>query len=88
MKELLSDRGSIYVHIDWHVGSYVKVLLDELFGKENLINEIIWNYQGTGEPSKAYKRKHDNLYYYVKNAKSYIFNESNASENISDFFLS
>ena len=85
MKELLSDRGSIYVHIDWHVGSYVKVLLDELFGKENLINEIIWNYQGTGEPSKAYKRKHDNLYYYVKNAKSYIFNESNASENISDF---
>ena len=85
MKEFLSDRGSIYVHIDWHVGSYVKVLLDELFGKENLINEIIWNYQGTGEPSKAYKRKHDNLYYYVKNAKSYIFNESNASENISDF---
>ena len=85
MKELLSDRGSIYVHIDWHVGSYVKVLLDELFGKENLINEIIWNYQATGEPSKAYKRKHDNLYYYVKNAKSYIFNESNASENISDF---
>ena len=85
MKELLSDKGSIYVHIDWHVGSYVKVLLDEIFGRNSLINEIIWNYQGTGEPAKAYKRKHDNIYYYVKNVEAYTFNEEKASEQISDF---
>jgi adenine specific DNA methylase Mod len=42
MRELLSEKGSIYVHIDWHVGHYVKVLLDEIFGKENFRNEITW----------------------------------------------
>lgn len=42
MRELLSDQGSIYVHIDWHVGHYVKIILDEIFGKENFRNEIVW----------------------------------------------
>ncbi len=42
MRELLSDSGSIYVHIDWHVGHYVKLLLDEVFGKDNFRNEIVW----------------------------------------------
>ena len=45
MRELLSDHGSIYVHIDWHVGHYVKVLMDEIFGKDNFVNEIVWHYQ-------------------------------------------
>jgi len=86
MRELLSERGSIYVHIDWHVGHYVKILLDDIFGKENFVNEIIWSYQGTGEPKKAYKRKHDNIFFYVKNISStYIFNESKAIEKVSDF---
>lgn len=85
MKELLANSGSLYVHIDWHVGAYVKILLDEIFGRDNLINEIIWNYQGTGEPAKAYKRKHDNIFFYAKNIVSYIFNEDKASEQISDF---
>jgi site-specific DNA-methyltransferase (adenine-specific)/adenine-specific DNA-methyltransferase len=44
MRELLSETGSIYVHIDWHVGHYVKILLDEIFGKENMVNEIIRAY--------------------------------------------
>jgi len=85
MREMLSEKGSIYVHIDWHVGAYVKILLDEIFGRDNLINEIIWNYQGTGEPAKAYKRKHDNIFFYAKNIDAYIFNEDKASELISDF---
>lgn len=50
MRELLSDKGSIYVHIDWHVGHYVKVLMDDIFGKENLVNEIVWHYQSGGIP--------------------------------------
>lgn len=85
MRELLSDRGSIYVHIDWHVGHYVKVIMDDIFGKGNLINEIIWSYQGTGEPAKAYKRKHDAIYLYAKQISGYTFREEYASEEISDF---
>lgn len=84
MRELLSKKGSIYVHIDWHVGHYLKLLMDKIFGKEMLVNEIIWNYQGTGEPKKAFKRKHDTILYYRKN-EDYIFNEEPASEPISDF---
>lgn len=44
MKELLSEQGSIYVHLDWHIGHYVKLILDDIFGKENFQNELIWNY--------------------------------------------
>ena len=86
MRELLSDTGSIYVHLDWHVGHYVKLILDEVFGKNNFVNEIIWSYQGTGEPKKAFKRKHDALYFYVKSiASEYYFDEIVASEDISEF---
>lgn len=45
MRELLSENGSIYVHLDWHVGHYVKVMMDEIFGYENFLNEIIWHYE-------------------------------------------
>ncbi len=44
MKELLSETGSIYVHLDWHVGHYIKIIMDEVFGEENFRNEIIWYY--------------------------------------------
>ena len=84
MRELLSERGSIYVHIDWHIGAYLKIMLDDIFGKENLINEIIWAYQGTGEPDKAYKRKHDSIFLFAKSS-NYYFNSDNANEEISAF---
>src|SRR3990172_10052549 len=42
MRDLLSEKGSIYVHLDWHVGHYVKIIMDEIFGKENFRNEIVW----------------------------------------------
>ena len=45
MRELLADTGSIYVHLDWHVGHYVKLVMDELFGKDNFVNEIVWKRQ-------------------------------------------
>lgn len=66
MRELLSERGNIYVHIDWHVGHYVKVLLDDIFGKNNLRNEIIWHYGGPSPIKTAYARKHDTIYLYSK----------------------
>lgn len=73
MRELLSDRGSIYVHIDWHVGHYVKLLLDEIFGKDNFRNEIIWAYDKWVSPSNDFQKNHDVLFRYGKNREC-IFN--------------
>lgn len=73
MRELLSSTGSIYVHIDWHVGAYVKVFLDDVFGKESFLNEIMWCYSIGGKGSRFYGRKHDTIYFYSK-SKNYIFN--------------
>ncbi len=85
MKELLSDRGSIYVHIDWHVGHYVKLLLDEIFGKENFRNEIIWHYQTYQGQVKAYfPRKHDTIFLYSKTNEPYfnLLKDDNVAQTI------
>lgn len=70
MRELLGDTGSIYVHLDWHVGHYVKLILDELFGKDNLINEIIWKrtfaHGDTGQGAEHLGRLHDTIFLYRK----------------------
>lgn len=74
MRELLSDKGSIYVHLDWHVGHYVKLLMDEIFGKNRMRNEIIWFYDDSpGRSNNFFPRKHDSIFWYSKNGK-YIFN--------------
>ncbi len=76
MKELLSERGSIYVHIDWHIGHYLKALLDNVFGKENFRDDITWEYQGSWvEPKTYYPHRSQSILFYVKNAETkYIFN--------------
>lgn len=76
MKELLSDTGSIYLHIDWHVGHYVKIIMDEIFGKDNFINEIIWHYGSGGIPKKNYSKKHDTILFYSKSSNYYFDKES------------
>ena len=73
MKELLSECGSIYVHIDWHVGHYVKLLLDEIFGKDLFLNEIMWCYSIGGKGNRFFGRKHDVIFLYSKSSH-YIFN--------------
>lgn len=73
LKELLSDKGSIYVHLDWRVVHYVKILMDDIFGEENFINEIIWSYKSGGASRKRFSRKHDTILLYSK-TKNYIFN--------------
>jgi adenine specific DNA methylase Mod len=79
MRELLSEQGSIYVHIDWHVGHYVKVMMDEIFGKENFLNDMIVHYTAVGlkAKSKKFHQNTESIYYYVKNrgCKEYIYNE-------------
>jgi len=64
MRELLSDKGSIYVHIDWHVGHYVKILLDDIFGKKNFRNEILWRRTRAAHSDASYFGKvHDVIYF-------------------------
>jgi adenine-specific DNA-methyltransferase len=67
MRELLSDKGSIYVHLDWHIGHYVKLLLDEIFGKGCFRNEIIWRYRRWPSVSEDFQKMHDNIYRYSRN---------------------
>lgn len=73
IKEIMSDTASIYVHLDWHIGHYVKVLMDEIFGEENFRNEIIWNYETySGSVKNYFPRKHDTLFLYSK-SDNYTF---------------
>lgn len=74
MRELLSDKGSIYVHLDWHVGHYVKILMDEIFGKNSFRNEIIRWYLWGGRGKTQWNSKHDTILFYSKNTDNWIFN--------------
>ncbi len=73
MRDLLADNGSIYVHCDGRVNGYVRLVLDELFGKDNFRNEIIWKYTGSLAPNFDFSRKHDTIFRYSK-SKDVIFN--------------
>lgn len=80
MKELLSSNGCIYVHIDWHVGPYVKTILDDIFGKENFVNEIVWSYSWGIRTNSRWNRKHDTIYMYSKSAENIKFNANEVLE--------
>lgn len=73
MRRLLSEKGTIYVHLDYRTVHYVRILLDEIFGEENFLNELIWAYKSGGVSKRYYSRKHDNILVYTK-TKDYIFN--------------
>ena len=74
MRDLLSDSGSIYVHCDWRVSGYMRLLLDEIFGRECFLNDISWCYSGPGGAEKFFVRKHDNIFFYSKRKNSNKFN--------------
>ena len=74
IKSVMSDTASIYVHLDWHVGHYVKILMDEIFGEDKFRNEIIWHYSDGTAPVGAFKRKTDSIYFYSKSDCN-VFNE-------------
>jgi adenine-specific DNA-methyltransferase len=73
MRELLANSGSIYVHIDWHVGHYVKIVLDEVFGRDNFQNEIIWSYGKMARSTQRFMSNHDVLYLFAKNREQVYF---------------
>lgn len=73
MYRLLAPTGSLYLHLDWHANSYARVLLDEIFGPNRLLNEIVWTYHGPSPIRSAFNRKHDTILAYVK-SDTYTFN--------------
>jgi len=73
MRDLMADNGSIYVHCDWRVDGYVRMVLDEVFGRERHINEVIWLYKTGGASKDRWARKHDMLFLYGK-SDAWIFN--------------
>lgn len=73
IKSVMSDTASIYVHLDWHIGHYVKILMDEIFGEDNFRNEIVWCYTGPTNQKNNFPRKHDLIFLYDK-SEQYVFN--------------
>ena len=75
MKRLLKPNGSIFLHCDWHMGHYLKVMMDVIFGKANFRNEIVWCYTGPGSPKiRQFNRKHDTIFWYSL-GDSWTFNK-------------
>ncbi|HBT97285.1 MAG TPA: site-specific DNA-methyltransferase [Desulfobulbaceae bacterium] len=74
MRDLLADDGSIYVHCDWRVNAFIRSIMDEIFGKAKLNNEIIWHYEKWTASSKMLQKNHDNIIHFIK-GKTWTFNE-------------
>lgn len=70
---LLTDTGTLYVHLDWREVHYVKVLLDDVFGRQNFLNEIVWAYDFGGRARDRWPAKHDTILVYVKEAGRHFF---------------
>jgi DNA modification methylase len=79
MHRLLAPTGTLYLHLDWHANHYARLLLDEIFGPDQLLNEIIWAYHGPSPIRSAFNRKHDTILAYTK-SKTYTFNVDDVRE--------
>lgn len=79
MHRLLAPTGTFYLHLDWHANHYARLLLDEIFGPDQLLNEIIWAYHGPSPIRSAFNRKHDTILAYTK-SKNYTFNVDDVRE--------
>lgn len=73
-KRLLTSNGSLYFHIDYREAHYCKILLDDIFGRESFLNEIIWAYDYGARSKKKWPAKHDTIFWYAKDPENYIFN--------------
>ena len=69
MKDLLANDGLMWIHLDWHSSHYIKLVLDELMGEKNFVNEIIWQYKSGGSGKRHFARKHDTILVYSKTSK-------------------
>ncbi len=87
IKELLSEKGTIFLHCDWRVSGYVRLILDEIFGKENFLNEIIWNYSGGRIGHNFFGRKHDTIFWYAKTYGMQTFNYNDVRQEYAESTL-
>ena len=71
-RELLSETGSLYLHIDYRMSAKLRLMLDEIFGEQNFMNEIVWCYKSGGRATRYYPRKHDTILFYRKSAKVFF----------------
>lgn len=74
MRELLAEDGSLYVHCDWRVNSYLRLVLDEVFGAGNFLNEIVWCFSQGGKSRRMFGRKHNSILFYAKDSNRHVFN--------------
>ena len=75
MKELLASKGSIYVHLDWHISHYIKLIMDEIFGIENFRNEIIWGYPAASVKTRRFFIRSYYVILFYSKSDDYIFND-------------
>ena len=73
MRELLSDKGTIYLHCDWHKSHLLRMIMDEVFGQDKFVNEIIWSYRTASGAKGEFNKQHDNIFLYGK-SNNRIFN--------------
>ena len=73
IKSVMSDNASIYVHLDYHIGHYVKILMDEIFGEDNFVNEIIWQRVYSHNDANRYGQIHDTIFFYCMNNEDYTW---------------
>lgn len=73
-RRILTENGSLYFHIDYRESHYCKLLLDQIFGRDSYLNEIIWAYDYGARTKKKWPAKHDTIFWYAKNPENYIFN--------------
>ena len=71
-RDLLSPSGSLYLHIDYRMSAKLRLMLDELFGESNFMNEIVWCYKSGGRATRYYPRKHDTILFYRKSARVFF----------------
>lgn len=82
IKSVMSETASIYVHLDWHIGHYVKILMDEVFGEDNFRNEIVWHYRTGNLSFQTFQRKHDVILFYAKSEDSYF-----EAQNVKEYYV-
>ena len=73
IRELLSDKGTVYLHCDWHKVHHLRMMMDEVFGPDKFVNEVIWHYSGAGTPKGCWAKRHDNIILYSK-TRDFVFN--------------
>ena len=73
-RRILNHTGSIFFHIDYREAHYCKILLDQVFGRDSFMNEIIWAYDYGARSKKKWSTKHDTIFWYAKNSEDYVFN--------------